>query len=370
MRDALIDHIYQASHDDAALTSLADKLIDRFDLTSMLMGWLGHDGEFRMVISANYFGESDLGDYFLHYSEKDPWMAASMSVLESGRALRMSDHVPTEAFVASDLYRKFLLPRGYDICYALSLPAVSPLGMGAMALHKGPDKGDFTDEDVAELARLGHALETLQKSRARLRTSEVAEQGFAMVADRLQAAAIVLGEKGHFVEANKAGLRFLKEGDLLLESGGKVAGFNGSGKWFERAIEAATSKSGAQATSGRFVRPDGSAVVLSMMPFGTEGFGRRAVLIVNFPQTLGEAHESAIAQAFHLTSSEAAVVRHLANGKTAEAIAKLRGTSLQTVRVQLRNAMMKTHCTRQAELVDLVRQFVSVADIDHNQFVV
>lgn len=361
----LTDHVRAAAHDDAAFHSLPERFVEHFDLTSLLMGWIGSDGNYRMALKHNFFDDESLRDYFLHWSQKDIWLASELERgAQSGVVSRISDYVPTQDYLASEFYREFMRPRGFDVIYAVSIHAVSELGLGALAMHRGPDKGDFTDAEVDELRLLAPDIEQMQKVRARLAQVAVAEKGYAMVIDRLQTAALVLGENAHLLEANCKGMAFLEHGDLLSRHGDIVTGRGGVARWLAEAVASATRTEKPVPSSARFERREREGVVMTVLPLAGDGFARRAMLAINFPHTLTEAHEPAIAAAFGLTRSEASVVRHLANGRNVEAVAKERGSSLATVRVQLRNAMMKTDCSRQAELIDLVRQFVSVADAE------
>ncbi len=62
-----------------------------------------------------------------------------------------------------------------------------------------------------------------------------------------------------------------------------------------------------------------------------------------------------LAAAFGLTAAEAQVAGALAAGKSREAIAAMRGVSLETLRAQLKSLYQKTGCSRETELALLVR---------------
>jgi DNA-binding CsgD family transcriptional regulator len=85
-------------------------------------------------------------------------------------------------------------------------------------------------------------------------------------------------------------------------------------------------------------------------------FGSTSAIVV-----LSEAKQSGmeytlIQSLFDLTPAELAVARSLAEGLTIQAIASQSGRSSQTVRHQLKSIMSKTGCTRQLDLVLLMRQ--------------
>lgn len=365
MRGDLEEWLRAATYDDEAFAALPERLCDALNLTSLLMGWIGSDSHLRMSLSHNYFDQANLSDYFKNWANRDPWQQAALADgVFSGKVSRFTDLVPTHLFSASEFYQDFLRPRGFDILYAASVQATSHLGMGALAMHRGPNQGDFTNEEMDELHRLAPHIEQLQKVRARIVETSLAEQGFAMVVDRLQNAALVLGEGGSLLQANRKGSQLLDGADLLRCDGTTVFGRRKVARWFDEAIKQATRAESPVSSSARFENNGGGGVVMTMLPLSGGGFERRAILAITFPQVLTVAHETALIQTFGFTKGEASVVRLLANAHNIEAIAHKRRTSRQTVRVQVRNAMIKTDCSRQAQLVDLVRQFVSVAAAD------
>lgn len=61
-----------------------------------------------------------------------------------------------------------------------------------------------------------------------------------------------------------------------------------------------------------------------------------------------------VGECFGLTPAEARVAVHIANGKTVQAIARLHGATVATVRSQLGKAMEKVGVQRQAQLAQVL----------------
>ena len=86
------------------------------------------------------------------------------------------------------------------------------------------------------------------------------------------------------------------------------------------------------------------------------GFGARALVVVRGQDKQNSHLASALQTAFSLTVTESEIALLLADGKTPEAIAGLRGVSVATVRTQTKQIYQKLGVTRQIELVARLRQ--------------
>ena len=87
---------------------------------------------------------------------------------------------------------------------------------------------------------------------------------------------------------------------------------------------------------------------------------RLAVLNVSTGSTaISRLDLDALAHAFGLTVAETHIMSLLAQGRTLEEIAALRGVGLETVRSQCKTLLGKTRCRRRSDLVKLVVAFCS-----------
>lgn len=64
-----------------------------------------------------------------------------------------------------------------------------------------------------------------------------------------------------------------------------------------------------------------------------------------------------LSQRYALTASEAEVALLLSGGESVKSIAQIRGSTVQTVRTQIKRAMHKMEVHRQVDVVRIVLQF-------------
>ncbi|KQX40163.1 hypothetical protein ASD04_05870 [Devosia sp. Root436] len=85
-------------------------------------------------------------------------------------------------------------------------------------------------------------------------------------------------------------------------------------------------------------------------------FGSTVAIVVLSEPKAGLAGATMVQSLFDLTPAEIGVVQAIVAGQTVAEIARQTSRSVETVRNQLKTAMAKTGCSRQVELVLLVRQ--------------
>ena len=101
------------------------------------------------------------------------------------------------------------------------------------------------------------------------------------------------------------------------------------------------------------------SAVLQLVPIrrsGADIFGSSAAIAVLSQPKAGMPSATLVQSLFDLTPTEIAIARALAEGKTAAQIATESFRSINTVRNQVRSIMSKTGCTRQTELIIMMRQ--------------
>jgi DNA-binding CsgD family transcriptional regulator len=84
-------------------------------------------------------------------------------------------------------------------------------------------------------------------------------------------------------------------------------------------------------------------------------FAPRALVVLRDPRPDVAGGARVLAGAFELTPAEAQVALGLCEGHSRERIAAARGVSVETLRAQLKSIYLKTGCSREAELVLLLR---------------
>jgi DNA-binding CsgD family transcriptional regulator len=84
-------------------------------------------------------------------------------------------------------------------------------------------------------------------------------------------------------------------------------------------------------------------------------FAPRAIVIVRDPRKNAQRKVNIIAATFALTPAETEVALALCDGLPRTQIAAQRGVSLETLRTQIRSIYSKTGCSRESELVLMLR---------------
>jgi DNA-binding CsgD family transcriptional regulator len=84
-------------------------------------------------------------------------------------------------------------------------------------------------------------------------------------------------------------------------------------------------------------------------------FAPRALAVARDPKGAATGGKSVVAGAFGLTPAETELALGLAGGRPRDAIAAARGISMETLRAQLKSVYQKTGCSRETELVLLIR---------------
>jgi len=194
----------------------------------------------------------------------------------------------------------------------------------------------------------------LQNAIRQARKTAEAETGASL----LQLGLIVLAADGRVTFANRSAI------DILLRMGvslaaGRLSGMRTEADGVVEAIEDAAAAGTAQFAKGPFFmtmsidRRTEVDLVLASEDDKFAGSGEPGIALTLRLRTGHDLSEK-LKSAFRLTPSEAALAISLSRGETLADIARSRGTSVNTVRVQLRSAFAKTGCHRQSDLMRLV----------------
>jgi DNA-binding NarL/FixJ family response regulator len=180
-------------------------------------------------------------------------------------------------------------------------------------------------------------------------------------------AAVVCDAKARVLAVTPAARSALTAGGLQL-IGGRLRGRRADAPELDAAIAAATSAvaAGEDRTPPPVVvrhgRDPTRFQVLDVIGFSATGRGPaaepRAIVLLRGSTADPADVEDVLVRAYRLTSAEAQVAARLALGEARETIAARRGSSLQTVRTQIRTIFAKLGVTRERELAARVRQIV------------
>ncbi|MGZ8336478.1 MAG: helix-turn-helix transcriptional regulator [Allosphingosinicella sp.] len=192
----------------------------------------------------------------------------------------------------------------------------------------------------------------------------IEHQGFSLLHQTLEAMSLpcfLLDGLGEVRSMTPAAEKLLGEGSSLRLVDRRIGGRHGdAGRQIELAIRAVLGPD--NVGHQRVPLFSSSAVpdlVLDMFRLPARDwamhFAARAIVVVRDPRPELSGGAKILAGAFGLTPAEAQVALGLCAGHGRERIAVTRGVSLETLRAQVKSIYLKTGCSREAELVLLLK---------------
>ena len=193
----------------------------------------------------------------------------------------------------------------------------------------------------------------------RLERVHAERESLSATVDLLQAAAIFVDQQGVVARINPSAERLLRRADGLAISNMRLlAALPDEQSKLSRIIDQALDRHAPKGGDVLLSRPSGKpGYFLRVCPIPRlrkADMSASAVIFLSDPDLKGGAGVRAVLSTYRLTPSEASVVEKLVEGMTIAEISQKLGTSIETVRTQLKRAMAKTETHRQAELVRLV----------------
>lgn len=288
--------------------------------------------------------------------------------LPRDRVMTLDEFVSTEALLASDFYRLYLVP--YRSRYVLGVDVGDLAGFDArLRLSRPPESTDFAQPQRALLELLLPHLKVALSIAARLIEAETDRSLYAGTVARFAIGAITVTESGRIVDASGMAQALLAERDGLAATHGRlVLNHPQQTRVLHDAIRRAAGASSGERSPLPFAlavkRPSGRAdVALAVQPaaMASDAIEPRAVVLVSDPERSVAVSPAALATLFGLTPAEAALCVQLVNGDTLDEAADALGVKRNTVRAHLRSIFAKTGVDRQSRLVRLILASVAPA---------
>ncbi|TAK53546.1 MAG: helix-turn-helix transcriptional regulator [Gammaproteobacteria bacterium] len=362
--DTLVTRLYEAAT-DAQLWPQALEAMVRFvgnsgvhlSLTDENTGLVRQDVNFGMP-------EKLMFDY-------DPRRVAAGPRVENALAhpeyrLLYDDQRIDENRIDHSEYYHWLQQTGDGIRYYLGAQLFPTAGRPSwISFPFRKSEGHARREHLERLKLFVPHLERALRVSRQLGTASLLSSALQHSIDREQTALVIVGESGRVLLASSAAEDLARSSQWIRLSNTGVHLANPN---LDRQLQAALRdcrqlNEGSPAPAGEELEalaPDGSRFQLSIAPLMFQGrmFGidRPAAMltITRLPATVAAARE----RLRRLTAAELFLAQAIARGATVAGFARGRGTSMHTVRAQLKSIFQKTGTHRQAELVALVRDRV------------
>ena len=304
--------------------------------------------------------EETLNEYNAHYHLLDAARPIAATMPLGSWYLDRRD-IGEAAIDRSPFYQDFLLR--HDISTVLCNRLQGDAGVNAfLSLQRSVGQPHYTQTD---LARFDQIIPHVQRAvRMRTHMQRLARQSelASIVLDSLRVPLMVLDEHGRLLLANAQAESLLRRQPLLKMSQGRL---NPSGLRtgrFVQLLQAACGQSGPAVGGGALIRDvhGDAALQLLVLPLPARLHSYNvwarplALAVVQEPgQSHGE-QQHLLRQIYDLTPAELRVALALCQGDTPAQAAQCVGSSVGTVRIQLKSIFDKTGARRQADLVRLL----------------
>ncbi len=363
----LIEGIYAAAAGEQSWASVAERLRQVVAADTAALLWCDAAGP--AVLGMLGFGADSQRRYVQHFHAHDPWAQSGWRIVEASRrsgtlraAVLGPEIVAEDAFRRSEFYNDY----GRSVGNFHLLGAMQPVDAAAtllIGLHRPERANPFGEEQRALLdALLPHLRRGLDLWS---RLGVAAGTGAAAALDAIADGAVLVDGDLRVLHLNAAAEAMARRGAIRLVAEGSATRLVAPRREHQArlAILVRAVALGGEEGGGVPLRPpQGPAVAGMVMRLPTRlgpsagarrATGRALVLLrdVSRPPTLAP---HLVMDLFGLTPAEAAVALAAAAGETAEAIARERRASVNTVRAQIRAALAKCGAANLRELTRLL----------------
>lgn len=233
--------------------------------------------------------------------------------------------------------------------------------MSGLAAMRSARAGPHDAAELRFLQSVAPRIESVVHAAIALGTEQ--DRVVVQTAELLSGAVMLLGGGGEIISLSPAAETVLASGAPLSTHAGRLCAPDiDSDIALARAIRAASLAAGPARRESRLVLnngPQGTALHVQVFPLplrlGGPLSAAQAMLTLRLPTGSAVPDARTLKQTYGFTTAEAEIACLLAAGRGPDAIAAARGSSVQTVRSQLKAIYGKTGTHRQAELAVLLR---------------
>lgn len=343
--------IADAALDGEAFAALPGLIARAVGARSAVIHWRSPVGDGEIVHSG-HFSEADMALLDSHFAGHDLWADALARPAARNRAWCCHAAVPADVYASGRLYNDWIRAIGDDTVHGLG--AVFDAGelVAEIGLHRGHRAGEFGDEARAAVDALLHPLRRTLRIRARLKEAHDGGALALAALDATRETVLVVSADGRLVHGNRAAEALLQAGDVLAVRSGRLGARSPTDdRVLARSLEAAGRHglAGTVALTGRSGRR--YSLTLDQMLVAGQ---RRVVIFVRWAAGVDAASAARVAALYGLSTTESAVAAAIGAGRSAQEIANDRGTSILTVRGQIKSVMGKMGVHRQSEVAAAV----------------
>jgi DNA-binding CsgD family transcriptional regulator/PAS domain-containing protein len=308
-----------------------------------------------LLIASRHLGADADEAYRRQYAAFDPCKPL-LDAAPPCRWILCSDQFEPSVVARNEYYRDFLAPRGIRHVVAARFHATEHVS-AYVAIHRGPMHPPFDQPDLQLLGRIIPHLKRATKIHCRLAEMSMEHAAGRAFLDCAGVGIVLLDASSRLLYANPTADALLDQEDGLKIVQGRLD----ASRSFERnklgklVAAAALGRDGVGAmlvgrSSGR--SPLALHVVPAAMTPSLQSLNEQASVLVMLSDLAPRLVSGVrLRSLFGLTEAEAAVAQELVSGARVERIAGSRGTSVATVRTQVRSLLEKIGAESLSELV-------------------
>lgn len=354
------EDIYEALFDDEALACLPDLLCEVGRARSAMMLWRHIDGVSHSI-AHNYFEPGWFAKYS-EFADRDPYRVFALQPANLNRLILPNEVISPKAFERTEIYNELIRKYADDTVYCMGTAIQSAWGAGTIGLHRGRKASAFDVRDGKRLERIAIHVERVLRARGEIATARRAAALSQGALDAVGLVAITVQSEGRIFHSNAAAEIVLQRADGLVAKNGKLTATHPQcAAKLQEALAQATAPSDPTASAVVVERgEDEPAYLVTITPLTGRIGASAALLLFRDPGVQDNSLTMRLYALFGLTNAEAAVAIDLAGGLPLADIARNRGVKVTTLRAQLKSIAVKTGCSRQSELVALLRRLPPV----------
>lgn len=349
----IIDHIYDAMLDDAALDALPGHMAELVGARSATFQIFS--GQTPVHVASTYF-TPEMTNYFQteNITDHDVWLREATSRRLFNRATDADDYLSREDFERTFFFNEFFRRFGDDTGHCLGVTLRTRDGMVSLGLQRALTAPAIDPAAVATLESVRPHLCRMVEGRGLIDTARDAAGDLQAMLDAQATAALLVDKAGVIHFANRAGERLLAAGKGLCSCRGILRAVSAADA---ASLEAALARVGGAAAHGTSLlieREDElKAYRLVLTPHRTTARGRIVVLIED-PASADSGLADRFREMFRFSRAEADLAIRLLDGQSLIEASQQKGVFEATSRTQLSNMLAKTGMKRQGELLTLL----------------
>lgn len=359
--DKLLSHLYDAVMAPSGFQMFIEQLREVFDLKAVTMIIRHAETQEIKGLWLSGLTKQWLESYSLDYA-RDDMLAQHIMVSPIAHFYASNLDVPNaEHFIKTRFYNEWIVPQG--VAYAAGAVVLQEgAWLTLLIVQRAPTQPPFTRNEMDALNQLVPHLQRTIQMRQRFAELQLGQNFLAGGLDVLAMPTLLFDEFGAVAHYNRSAATLLnKQDNLRLDNGHLQAQDKETTRKLSLEISIAIRASRGEDNNLNSVvllpRTGHLPLMLMIAPLQLSGpapIHGAALLFVFDPEAAPSITVDLVRRLFALSEAEAELAVALCCGKTLDDVAQQRGTSINTVKSQLKSIFLKTGTKRQPELVSLL----------------